>query len=131
MMQNPYRAYQQQSVMTMTQGELLLALYDGIIKEISFAQCAFEQKNLAEINKRLQKVQTMITYLKTTLDYQHPISQDLCSLYDYFIGVVLQANLKKDDSGLPGIKQMISELRDVYAQADKITRGSGSGRERA
>ena len=34
---NPYQKYQQQSVMTMTQGEMLTKLYNEIIKQFSGA----------------------------------------------------------------------------------------------
>lgn len=122
MVDNPYLAYKQQSVMTMTKGELLLALYDGILKEIEFSKQAFSSKDLAEINRRLQKVQLMIGHLKTTLDFQYEVSNDLDRLYGYLLNVVLQANLKKDPQGLDEVSEMITELRDTFAKADRKTR---------
>jgi len=38
MVQNPYQKYQQQSVMTMTPGEMLLKLYDGTITQLNAAK---------------------------------------------------------------------------------------------
>ena len=35
---NPYQQYQRQSVMTMTQGEMLTKLYDEVIKQMSGAK---------------------------------------------------------------------------------------------
>ena len=32
MKNNPYQSYKQQSVMTMTQGDMLTLLYDGVLK---------------------------------------------------------------------------------------------------
>ena len=37
MQKNPYQAYKQQSVMTMTQGEMLNKLYEEAAKQLSFA----------------------------------------------------------------------------------------------
>ena len=34
MLQNRYQAYKQQSMLTMTQGEMLTAVYDGLLKAI-------------------------------------------------------------------------------------------------
>ena len=33
--QNPYQKYQQQSIMTMTQGEMLIKLYDEVNKQLN------------------------------------------------------------------------------------------------
>ncbi|ODU57642.1 MAG: flagellar export chaperone FliS [Clostridium sp. SCN 57-10] len=122
MTNNPYQAYKQQSFMTMTSGDLLIALFDGLLKELNRALLAFQQKNLEEVNHGLQKAQAMLRHLNSTLDDRYPISANLHSLYDYFLNVTLQANLKKDPHGVEEIIPMITELRDAYYQADKLSR---------
>lgn len=119
---NPYQAYKQQSVMTMTSGDLLIALYDGLLKELNLAKSAFQRNNLAEINAGLQKAQRILRHLDATLDDQYEISKNLHALYDYFLDVVLRANLKKDPGGLEEIIPMITELRGAYHQADRLSR---------
>ena len=54
---NPYQKYQQQSVMTMTQGEMLTKLYNEIIKQFSGAAMYMREPepNITEINRALQK----------------------------------------------------------------------------
>ena len=56
---NPYQKYQQQSVMTMTQGEMLTKLYNEIIKQFSGAAMYMREPepNITEINRALQKGQ--------------------------------------------------------------------------
>lgn len=122
MLQNRYQAYKQQSMLTMTQGEMLTAVYDGLLKAIYSAQKAFETRNLPEINKHLLKAQEILGYLKSTLNSQYEIAQNLESLYDYFIQQLRQANVKKSPEGLQDIAQMIQELRDAFVQADKNVR---------
>lgn len=122
MTNNPYQAYKQQSFMTMTSGDLLIALFDGLLKELNRAVLAFQQKNLAEVNHGLQKAQVILRHLNSTLDDRYPISANLHALYDYFLNVTLQANLKKDPHGVEEIIPMITELRDTYYQADKLSR---------
>lgn len=122
MLQNRYQAYKQQSMLTMTQGEMLTAVYDGLLKAIYSAQKAFETRNLPEINKHLLKAQEILGYLKSTLNSQYEIAQNLESLYDYFIQQLRQANVKKNPEGLQDIAQMVQELRDAFVQADKNVR---------
>lgn len=122
MTNNPYQAYKQQSFMTMTSGDLLIALFDGLLKQLNRAVLAFQQKNFAEVNHGLQKAQLILQHLNGTLDDRYPISANLHALYDYFLNVTLQANLKKDPHGVEEIIPMITELRDTYYQADKLSR---------
>lgn len=122
MQRNPYASYKKQSVMTMTPGEMLLTLYDEILKELATAKRGIEQKNYTEVNRALQKSQRILNHLKTTLDFKYDISKNLNSLYDYFISRIVSANMKKDVSLLDEISPMIAELRETYSQADKLSR---------
>lgn len=122
MNRNPYDTYKQQSVMTMTNGQLLLALYDGFLKQISLTSQAFTSKNCSDINTHLQKAQLILTHLRSTLDFKYEISGNLSALYDYFNTVLIQVNIKKDPTGLEEVYQMISELRDTFEKAEKQTR---------
>ena len=126
MVNNLYKTYKQQSVMTMTSGDLLIALYDGLLKELSQAQNSFKQNNYADINRDLKKVQLLLGHLKSTLNFDYEISNNLAALYDYFIDVVKKANLKKDPTGLDEVTQMIAELRDAFYQANRKTRAIAS-----
>ena len=126
MVNNLYKTYKQQSVMTMTSGDLLIALYDGLLKELSQAQNSFKQNNYADINRDLKKVELMLGHLKSTLNFDYEISNNLAALYDYFIDVVKKANLKKDPTGLDEVTQMIAELRDAFYQANRKTRAIAS-----
>lgn len=124
---NPYQAYKQQSIMTMTQGDMLNALYDGVIKELKLALAAFERQDNTAINRSLQKAQRILYHLKSSLNPQYEISENLGALYDFFIHTALQANLRKDPEGLSDVIQMVSELKEAYMQADKKIRVSASG----
>ena len=121
---NAYKAYKQQSVTTMTPGDMLTLLYDGLIKEISLAQIALKKNDIVEANLKLQKGQAILRHLRSSLDQQYDISNSLDTLYDFFLHGLIQANIKKDGSGLDDIIQMVSELRNTYIQADKKTRSA-------
>lgn len=119
---NPYQKYQQQSVMTMTQGEMLTKLYDEIIKQLSAAQQFLAQENPEEVNKALQKAQRILAHLQITLDRKYEISESLDALYDYFIRRIIDANLHKDASPIEEVLPMIVDLRETFIKADRTAR---------
>ena len=80
MQRNPYQAYQQQSVMTMTQGEMLLKLYDETIKQLSAAEIFMGEGSIEKTNQALQKAQKIVNHLRATLDFQYEISNQLAAL---------------------------------------------------
>lgn len=128
MAQNPYQKYQQQSVMTMTPGEMLLKLYDEVITQLTAAKQFNEEKDIQKANAAFQKAQKILRYLDQTLDPQYEISASLSALYDYFIRRLVDANLHKDNGPIDEVLPMVAELRDTFAQADKASRtATGAG----
>ena len=122
---NPYQRYQQQSVMTMTPGEMLLKLDDEVITQLTAVRQFNEEKDYEKSNASLKKAQRIIRYLDQTLDPQYEISGSLSALYDYFIRRLVDANLHKDNAPIDEVLPMISDLRDTFAQADKNSRSAG------
>ena len=126
MINNPYKAYKQQSFVTMTRGDMLTALYDGLLKELAQAKLALASNDVATRNAKLQKAQLILKHLQTTLDHQYEISDNLSALYDYFIYATIQVNIKQDPALLDEISVMIEELRATYIEADKISRAQSN-----
>lgn len=126
MPRNPYESYKKQSIMTMTPGDMLLTLYDEILKQGETAKVAMERKEYGEVNRALQKAQRILNHLKATLDFKYDIAKNLDALYDYFIQQIVCANIKKDPSLLDEILPMIKDLRDTYCEADKRSRSGGT-----
>lgn len=124
---NPYQKYKQQSIMTMTPGELLLKLFDETIKQLHYAQDALTQKQYEQANACMQKSSRIISHLNKTLDMQYEISNNLERLYDFFIHKITQANIYKDPSHIGEILPMIEDLRDAFAQADRQVASSQGG----
>lgn len=119
---NPYQKYKQQSVMTMTQGEMVVKLYDEVIKQLAAACVAIDEKNLPDANAALLKSQKIVNHLRTTLNTSIEISNNLEMLYEFFVNKMVTANVKKDKSHVEEILPLISELRESFAQADRTVR---------
>ena len=119
---NPYQKYQQQSVMTMTQGEMLTKLYDEVITQLNFVKQFTQDKDYPAANLASQKAQKILNYLDATLDDQYEISSNLHALYEYFNRRIVEANLTKNNALVDEVLPMIEELRETFIQADRSLR---------
>ncbi|MFZ2537501.1 MAG: flagellar export chaperone FliS [Oscillospiraceae bacterium] len=119
---NPYERYKQQSVMTMTQGEMLIKLWDETLKQLSSGVIFIEKKDFSQSNKALQKAQQIINHLRATLNFKYEMSNDLDALYEFFISKIVEANIQKASNPIEEILPMITELRDSFAQAERSAR---------
>lgn len=125
MLQNRYQAYKQQSVMTMTQGEMLNTLYDGLLKALYTGQKALESRDYALANQEFIRAQKILNYLKATLNHKYEIANNLEMLYNFFLQEIIKVNVKKSEQNLSVVIEMITQLRDAFVQADKNTRNQG------
>lgn len=119
---NPYQQYKEQSLSTLTPGELLIKLFDELAKQMSLAKLKIESKDYAAVNDSLQKCQTIVQTLAGSLDMRYPISGDLKNMYAFLSGQLLQANLKKNSKILSDCLPLVRDLRDSFDQAEKISR---------
>lgn len=122
MMNQAYQNYKNQTVMTMTQGQMLAAVYDELIKQLSLSLRAFEKNDIPEINRSLQKSQMILNELRATLNFHYSVSNNLNDIYNFFYRAIINANVKKDASEIGDILQMVTELRNTFAEADKLSR---------
>lgn len=125
MLQNKYQAYKQQSVMTMTQGEMLNTLYDGLLKALYAAKGGLETRDYTVANRELIRAQKILNYLKTTLNHQYEIANNLEMLYNFFLEQIVQANVRKSSEHMDDVIEMVTQLRDAFVQADKNVRSQG------
>lgn len=119
---NQYERYKQQSVMTMTQGEMVIKLWDEILKQLSSGVIFIEKKDLSQSNIALQKAQRILNHLRATLNFKYDLSNNLDSLYEFFINKIIEANIQKVCEPINEILPMITELRDSFAQAERTVR---------
>lgn len=116
---NPYEQYKTASVSTMTQGEMLIALYDEVIKQLNKSIIYIQEKNISEANKSLIKSQDIINYLIATLDDKYPISAQLTAMYEFFNQQILQSNIKKEATYINEILPLITDLKVTFARDRK------------
>ncbi|BCB05694.1 flagellar export chaperone FliS [Bacillus sp. KH172YL63] len=119
---NPYAAYQNNSVNTASPGELTLMLYNGSLKFIHIAKKAIEDKNIELKNTNIQKTQAIVNELMVTLNTDVEVSQNLMSLYDYINRRLTEANIKNDVAILEEVEGLITDFRDTWKQVIQLNR---------
>lgn len=121
---NGYLQYKEQSINTMTQGELLLRLYEELQKRLLRAQYALEQKDYSVFEQSVGRCREIILYLEETLDYQYPISRNLKQMYDFFLYELSRLSSGRNIEVIQELKPLIEELKGAFAEADRKENGN-------
>ena len=128
---NPIQHYKEQSVNTMTPNELLLLLYDELVKDLLRCGLALEKQEYELMEAAADKSMDIIRYLDDTLDDQYPISRELHRLYEYFTYQLTRVKIGRNKQVLDQVRPMIMDLRDTFGPADKNVAEEAEGRQAA
>ncbi len=127
-MPNPYVQYRQTQVQTSAPEQLVLMLYDGVVKFASQAQEGIAEGKLEEAHKALIRVQDIFSELQFSInDEAGEVAQQLSLLYDYLYRRALDANLEKDVAIIDEIVGMVRDLRSTWVEAIMLARRHAAG----
>ena len=116
---NPYQKYKEEAVMTMTQGEMLILLYDELLKCLTASTILAEKQDYEQFDHQVTRAQNIIRYLCETLNFDYPISSQLYHLYDFFLVELGRIQASRKTERIGRLKSMIQELRDSFQEAQK------------
>lgn len=120
-----YQQYKQQSVGSMTPGELLLLLYDELVKRATMASIALDKGQFDAFEAAVDRCTDIVNYLDETLDRQYPISQDLSRMYEYFTYQLGRIKIGRNKKELESLRPMLADLRDAFHSAEKDAGSQG------
>ena len=112
-----FQQYKEQSIDTMTQGELLLTLYDELYKRLTRAELALQKKDYDTLEKETDRSSDIIRYLSATLDRKYPISKNLAQLYEFFCYELVRVKVGRNQTELERVKGMVDELHGAFRVA--------------
>lgn len=118
--QKNFKQYKLQSINTMTQGEMLITLYDELIKRLKQAELALEDDDKDVYQDCIVRSVRIIQYLKNTLRREFEISRNLNALYDYFIYELGRASARRNEEIIGEVRSFAQELRDSFRQASRL-----------
>lgn len=124
---NPYAAYQQNTVTTASPGEVTLMLYNGCIKFIRQATEGINNSDYEVKNTNIQKAQKIITELMVTLNTDLDISKNIIIMYEYINHRLTEANIQNDSSILSEVEALVIEFRDTWKQVIQMNRQQQHG----
>lgn len=122
---NPYQQYQQNAVQSADPGDLVVMLYDGLVRFLKLAVKSLEDNDKEAANNALIKSQDIVSYLNETLDRRFEISRNLAALYDFMSRQLVSANIKKEIKLVEEVLGLAQELRDTWRQASQMAKTQG------
>lgn len=131
MYQAAAKRYQQVQSTTLSQGELLIALYDGIFRFLNGAKLCFDNNENARGREFLSKVHNIIGELFLALDFK--VAPELCanlaSIYDFALSRIMDANRDASSAYVEEIIRILSPLREAWVEAvPKAKQESAAGK---
>ena len=115
---NYQNAYKKASVNTLDQTKLIIMLYDGAIKNASFAVEHMKSGQIEKVHDCLIKTKNIVTELMATLNMDRggEIANNLQSLYSYMFSQLIEANMNKETEPVVIVIDLLKELRAAWTQ---------------
>ena len=113
--------YKQNRLTTAQPGDLIVMLYDGMLKFMDVVIKATEDDDHAETGLHVSKVVDIIAYLQAVLrtDVAPELAQSLDTTYTSWSLHLVQANVNKDMEMFKNIREQIQGLREAWAEASQ------------
>ena len=115
---NYQNAYKKAAVNTLDQNKLIIMLYDGAIKNASFAVEHIKSGEIEKVHNCLIKTKNIVTELMATLNMEQggDIAKNLQSLYSYMFSQLIEANMEKKFEPVLVVIDLLKELRAAWVQ---------------
>ena len=121
---NYQNAYKKASVNTLDQNKLIIMLYDGAIKNSSFAVEHMKSGEIEKVHNCLIKAKNIVTELMATLNMEQggDVAKNLQSLYSYMFSQLIEANIEKKIQPILVVIDLLKELRVAWVEINKKTK---------
>jgi flagellar protein FliS len=114
------------SVATASPSRLVTMLYDRLVRDLVTGETAITAWDLAAANASLVHAQEIIWELAAGLDpTRWSGGPALAALYQFMLGELLDANVKKDAAKVASVRELVEPLRDAWHQAAELAASTG------
>lgn len=115
-----YSQYRTQAVTTASPAQLVAMLYQGALTAITVAEQALTDstRNTEQAHHELVRAQAIVNELTMSLDHDAggQIAANLASLYEFCTDRLVRANLHKDASLLPAVRDTVAGLSEAWSE---------------
>ena len=124
-----YDAYKKVNVETASQGKLIVMLFNGAIQRAEEAKRQIQRNNLAEVHNNLVRAQEIVGELRGALNMKAgEVSDNLDRVYEYFINLLIHANIKKDPAPIDEFLELATVIRDTWQELfDNLSKDAKPG----
>lgn len=112
--------YLESKVLSAKPEELTYLLYDGLVKFVKKAMMSLENKSYEKVNEYSLKAQAIVSELRSTLNMDVEMSENLDKLYEYLERRLMEANIGKDIASFEEALTIAEEFRDTWRDAFNI-----------
>jgi flagellar protein FliS len=112
------QAYLQTHVQSRSPLELVVMLYDGLLRFLGEAGTAIDAADLAGKRDAISKALAVLSELQSTLNMEQggEVASSLDALYTYVNGRLLDASMQNDRSPLDESARLLRTLREAWAE---------------
>ena len=117
-----WQSYRHVATQSASPGQVVLLLFDGIIRFLEQARQGFTREDPKEfneaINNNLQRAQAIINEMDASLDLKSggEFAGRMRSLYGYFDRRLQESNMSKTEDGIIEVLQHVGTLRNSWAE---------------
>ena len=118
----PRAAYQRSAVLTASQGQLIVMLYDGAHRFLFQAARAMREGNIELSHSKLRRAEAIINHLRASLDFERggSLSERLQAIYLFCGRHLNEARVKRDPERVEKVDELLGQLRDAWAQIAQV-----------
>ena len=120
MFANPYEEYRRGNIAGKSQLQVVVMLFDGMLKFLEQAKEAIRAQDLELAHGLIAKARKIVTHLLPTVDLESggEAAAKLYSLYVFCFTKMAEASLKKDVSDIDDVLGVLRTLRETWAELD-------------
>lgn len=117
-----WQSYRQVATTTASPAQLVLLLYNGILRFLEQARLGFGMDDPKEfnetINNNIQRAQAIINEMNQSLNMAEggEFAEKMRGLYDYFDRRLQESNIAKAEAGIVEVIKHVTVLRDAWSE---------------
>ncbi len=109
--------YLEQKIMSAKPEELTYMLYEGAEKFLKQAKYFMGEKDIERTHNAFIRAQAIIAELRSTLNMDYEISENLEQLYIFMNETLQEANIEKSTEKVDDVLKLVTDLRETWKKA--------------